>query len=1229
MATYARGFLVKDATGMILVYQGSTPTAAAGDVVTVEGTTSAYGGAMQFGNTAVITKTGTATVEHGTPEEVTGAKADEMLASFSAKYITYEGTLSLSTNSSGTTTYYNITLDGATTAIGSIQYPVDDIATFNGKLIKVTGYWIGISSSKYINTMMVSVEEVSVGGDDNSSSDDPIVDSSSSDEPVVDSSSSEDVGGDEVTLPEAITAAPVVGASYQLFMYQVTNKEVYYLTGAMDGYYYATSTDSASAVTVFVEAVEGKDAFYLCFNKDNTKNYIGLSNVYSGNKWRQNVIFATSPVAPSNAFAAAFEWAWDADRGILTATYAAKSGSSQDVEAADVTLYLGTYGTFNTISASTIDHFTGTDTCLAKLTLIADAPVAPHEHSYEAVVTAPTCTVDGYTTYTCAGCGDSYTDNVVTAEGHKYFYPCDPVCCVCYEISNPNATHTVVHVEAKAATCTAMGNVEYWYCSDCGATWLDEAQTQVTNQMNIKVPMVDHEYFYACDKVCMNCYEETNPNATHTVVHVEAKAATCTEMGNVEYWYCSDCGSAWLDEEQTMMTNQKSVIIPNSDHSYNEGVQTMDPTLNSTGLITYTCGNCGESYSEEIPMLSGAASVNGVNFATLAEAIAAAQAGETVTLTDNVNVSEIIVLDKAIVLDGGDKTITSTALRAINVDCVGDVVIKNVTVVAATGCERGINIIGNPSNLTLENVTVNGGYYGINFASSANGANVTVKNSEISSWGAINVNGDDHDVVVENSTLIGTNTYSTTTNSFGVIALACSNSSITVNGGTIKAIAKGTEYQWIVSGNSGAYSNTTVTINAQLTLEGDTAAYCGAVDFTTNSVKFPVAYAEALKAEGFCAVADEANVYVTLGAHTYDFVVTDPTCAVAGFTTYTCAACGDSYTEAGEAATGAHEDGNNDYKCDTCSKVMEPADGEVLTIPQAIALAKALGTNKYSTNKYYMTVIVENIYNTTYGNANVTDAEGNKYVFYGLYLDGVRYDKLTYKPVKGDELTVYGAVGSYSKDGSSISYQIQNAEIDDIVAHEHEYTSVVTDPTCLVAGYTTYTCSICDDTYTDNETDATGHTMVDGVCSVCGAEEGSTSTTITASKTMKELIVSEGWTDSTTKQSFALDDVVSVKINGGSNTGKAYNGDHIRIYATDSPAGTITISVAEGYELVSVKISAVTGTYAFLYVDGTTTDICNKVTAVSGSSVVLNSVKNGSNGKQVRVTAIEVVYKTV
>ena len=43
----------------------------------------------------------------------------------------------------------------------------------------------------------------------------------------------------------------------------------------------------------------------------------------------------------------------------------------------------------------------------------------PHEHSYTAVVTAPTCTEGGYTTYTCE-CGDSYVADEVAALGHEW-----------------------------------------------------------------------------------------------------------------------------------------------------------------------------------------------------------------------------------------------------------------------------------------------------------------------------------------------------------------------------------------------------------------------------------------------------------------------------------------------------------------------------------------------------------------------------------------------------------------------------------------------------------------------------------------------------------------------------------------------------------------------------------------------------------------------------------------
>lgn len=55
--------------------------------------------------------------------------------------------------------------------------------------------------------------------------------------------------------------------------------------------------------------------------------------------------------------------------------------------------------------------------------------------------------------------------------------------------------------------------------------------------------------------------------------------------------------------------------------------------------------------------------------------------------------------------------------------------------------------------------------------------------------------------------------------------------------------------------------------------------------------------------------------------------------------------------------------------------------------------------------------------------------------------------------------------------------------------HEHSYTATVTPPTCTEGGYTTYTCTRCDDSYVADETAALGHDYVDGICSRCGAED--------------------------------------------------------------------------------------------------------------------------------------------
>ena len=72
MGTHSKGFLLKDETGIILTFKKNHGVAV-GDVLTVKGATSVYGGLKQFGETSEVTKTGTASVSYPEPEEFDAA----------------------------------------------------------------------------------------------------------------------------------------------------------------------------------------------------------------------------------------------------------------------------------------------------------------------------------------------------------------------------------------------------------------------------------------------------------------------------------------------------------------------------------------------------------------------------------------------------------------------------------------------------------------------------------------------------------------------------------------------------------------------------------------------------------------------------------------------------------------------------------------------------------------------------------------------------------------------------------------------------------------------------------------------------------------------------------------------------------------------------------------------------------------------------------------------------
>jgi len=132
---------------------------------------------------------------------------------------------------------------------------------------------------------------------------------------------------------------------------------------------------------------------------------------------------------------------------------------------------------------------------------------------------------------------------------HEYFTPCDQYCMICGELTNPEASHNIVHVEAVEPTCTEMGNLEYWYCDVCGQAWLDEACTQNTNLRAVKLP-AGHTFDYECSTTCSVCWEENLREASHNLIHHEAKEPTdCANPGNVEYYECEYCGETYTDAE--------------------------------------------------------------------------------------------------------------------------------------------------------------------------------------------------------------------------------------------------------------------------------------------------------------------------------------------------------------------------------------------------------------------------------------------------------------------------------------------------------------------------------------------------------------------------------------------------------------------------------------------------------------------------------------------------------
>ena len=128
-------------------------------------------------------------------------------------------------------------------------------------------------------------------------------------------------------------------------------------------------------------------------------------------------------------------------------------------------------------------------------------------------------------------------------------------------------SHTLKKTEAKAATCTEDGNKEYWTCEHCGKYFLSDD----TNPETAKA--VEQS--------------ETVIPVSHKLTKVEAKAATCTENGNKEYWTCEHCKKYFLSDDTNPATatavELSETVIPALKHKNAIIQNAAEPTETAPG----------------------------------------------------------------------------------------------------------------------------------------------------------------------------------------------------------------------------------------------------------------------------------------------------------------------------------------------------------------------------------------------------------------------------------------------------------------------------------------------------------------------------------------------------------------------------------------------------------------------------------------------------------------------
>ena len=293
-----------------------------------------------------------------------------------------------------------------------------------------------------------------------------------------------------------------------------------------------------------------------------------------------------------------------------------------------------------------------TATISADTTFTAKLTTTPHtETKLESNFVDATCDKDGSKTVTtsCSVCGYviSVENVVIPATKHNWGeWKHDDATAKADSKHTHICLNDASHTESEACNFISkvtqqqtadQPEITTYTCKDCGYSYTEETKPALGHTHNYGTPVADYtsgEAFvegkdYTHTATCTGegtCSQPTKTDKCTFDNGVETKAATCTEPG-VKTFTCTKCGGTytvaipatdhnwgdWKHVEGTEGADAQHSRVCANDASHTEtkacdftAKVTQEATLDQAEITTYTCKDCGYSYTKETaPALAG------------------------------------------------------------------------------------------------------------------------------------------------------------------------------------------------------------------------------------------------------------------------------------------------------------------------------------------------------------------------------------------------------------------------------------------------------------------------------------------------------------------------------------------------------------------------------------------------------------------------------------------------